>query len=239
MQVMLKITEHQFGDILLNSAEIQKLVKTNKFLVAREFKVDSAVPDFVLITASDYQDIIELSQKYPPEIFRGVYSSLICMLYGSSHTRSIDTIAKANFVSPTALVRAAKKLQELNILTLDDKNLRIARTKEFYLPKIDVISLELKLDKWKKALWQASRNKAYYAKSYVVMPSEKEDLIRQNMDYFSVNGVSAVVVDTSGGAVKFVGREKRKDHSSDLTMQRLAGLSYLMQGKNSFVEFNY
>lgn len=239
MDVMLKITEHEFGDILLNSAEIQKLVKTNRFLVAREFKVDSAVPDFVLITEEGYKDIVELSCKFPPEIFRGYYSSIICMLYGTERVRSVEQIAKANFSDTRTILKAAKKLHDLNVLTLNVDKLIISRVKGFSLPKVDVISLELKLDKWKKALWQASRNQAYYAKSYVVMPSEKEDLIRQNIEFFTVNGVSAVVVNTSGGAIKFVGREKRKDHSPALTTQRLAGLSYLMQGKSSFIEFGY
>lgn len=233
---MLKITEYEFGDILLNSAEIQKLIKTNHFLVAREFKVGSAVPDFVLVTRQGYDDIRSLSARYPSSVFRGIHSSIISILYGPTHTRDIDVIARANFVDKAVILKAAKMLDGLGIIKLDVSKSRIARTKDFYLPRIDVISLELKLDKWKKALWQASRNQAYYASSYVVMPSDKESLIRQNIDFFTVNGVSAVVVDTVRGGVKFVSKQKKQKAQSYITTQRLTGLSYLMQGQASFVE---
>jgi hypothetical protein len=237
IEVMLKITEYEFGDILLNSTEIQKLIKTKSFLVAREFKVDSAVPDFVLISSVDYKNIVELSKKYPPELFRGLNASIICMLYGPSRTKYISDIAKANFTDEKSVLKSARRLDELNIISFDDKRMTITRSKDFNLPKIDVVSLELKLDKWKKALWQASRNRAYYAKSYVVMPSDKEELIRQNLNHFSVSGVSAVVVDTNGGGVKFVGTKSNRDYSPKLTTQRLAGLSYLMQSYQNFTEF--
>lgn len=237
MQLMLKISEHEFGNLLLNSAEIQKLINTNKFLVAREFKVGSAVPDFVLISDQDHKSIVELSAIYPPEVFRGINSSVICMLYGPSYVKDIRVIAQSNFTSTENVLKAARKLQNLNIIKLDKDEARMSRTKDFRLPSIDVISLELKLDKWKKALWQASRNQAYYAKSYVVMPADKEELIRKNRDYFSVSGVSAVVVDTAKGGVKFVARNNTRKKQL-LTTQRLAGLSYLMQRQSSFVEFS-
>lgn len=232
---MLKISEQELGDILLGSAEIQKISKSQNFLVAREFRVDSGVPDFILISQLDYQKIIRLSSMYSPEVFRGVSSSIIAMVYGPMKIKDINTLAQAHRVSRQIIKKHVSKLEEYGIVSYDKKKELVVKNKNFKLPNVEVISLELKLDKWKKALWQASRNQAFYSTSYVVMPSNKEDLIRQNMRYFEVNDVSAAVIDLNGGSVKLVTPKRSiKKNSGEITTQRLTGISYLMQGRDSF-----
>ena len=122
------------------------------------------------------------------------------------------------------------------IVTLSTDKGLISRNHNFNLPKIDVVSIELKLHKWEKALWQASRNQAYYAKSYVVMPADKEELIRSHTNHFRVNRVSAAILDTSKGGVRLITPGVNQVSSERFTVERLAGLSYLMQGKNHFQE---
>ncbi|MGR5984397.1 hypothetical protein ACUC2M_03215 [Bacillus cytotoxicus] len=86
------------------------------------------------------------------------------------------------------------KLIKTNIVTEINSN-RYIISEEFEFPILQFISYEAKLQKWKKAILQASINKKFSSYSYVVLPIELAYKLKQNkLDYFQTYNVGLIGV---------------------------------------------
>ncbi len=70
----------------------------------------------------------------------------------------------------------------------------------------EIVAVELKLTKWKKAVWQAASNRQIAAYSYVALPSKSADAIDRRL--MTSLGLGLIVADSAGGA-RIVLRAKR------------------------------
>lgn len=87
----------------------------------------------------------------------------------------------------------------------------------------DSICVELKIDNWKSALWQASRNFHLGKKSYVAIWHEYANRVTNNLDLFSHYGVGIILVEPNRAHV-LVESVDRIARSSRITLPQVSNM---------------
>ncbi|MFD6509958.1 hypothetical protein [Bacillus sp. NPDC060175] len=108
--------------------------------------------------------------------------------------RTFNHLQKSTDYGEKTLSAILSKLIKANIVTEINSN-RYIISEEFEFPILQFISYEAKLQKWKKAILQASINKKFSSYSYVVLPIELANKLKQNkLDYFQTYNVGLIGV---------------------------------------------
>lgn len=102
-----------------------------------------------------------------------------------------------------------KKLIELKIVKETQLNCFILHS-DFQIPETNIISYELKLHNWKRALYQAIQYKGFSNKSFVVMPNNFIHSAFNNIDYFKANNIGLISVDHDGSYKILLNVKKEK-----------------------------
>lgn len=194
-RAMGKISEWHFGDAFADSNSIQKLLNSTskKAYLAREFHTSLGVPDYVLLDEADYLNLNWFAKNHQNVKLSGKYAAVIS--YIAKNTKvEIKDIENLLHQRKSEILNYLSQLEEWGIVTVED-NTKVFYNSSFSIPEIRSVAVELKLSSWEKALWQAIRNKSQFSSSYVVMPSNKLDLLSNNADVFKSNDVSMAVFD--------------------------------------------
>lgn len=69
----------------------------------------------------------------------------------------------------------------------------------YRIPRAEIWSFELKLRDWRRALYQATRYRAFSQRSFVVMPSDQDGPARRQKDRFRLAGVGLASFDPVRG----------------------------------------
>ncbi len=136
------------------------------------------------------------------------------------------------------ILRALKELENTGVISFGDREQTNVRLNAgFDIPVLNSIAIELKLSSWKKALWQATRNGSQFASSYVIMPSNKLDLLNSKVDLFASNNVKVAVFDIESLSLTPIYQED----SNKLVTSRyyLETLDCLIRNKSAFQSVNF
>lgn len=210
MLAMPKIkNEEQFGNILMSSPSLSLLCSaTENLYVAKELKTSLGVPDYVLLTENDYQSLEHFAKRYSHAHLSGKYAAVV---YYVSKNERVDIVELALQLNRkrNEIINALTDLEEWGIIDFDviDRS-SVCVSPSFSIPVLNSVSIELKLSSWEKALWQAIRNSSQFTSSYVVMPSDKLDLLNSKVGLFASNSINTAVFDIESMALTHVHENK-------------------------------
>lgn len=106
----------------------------------------------------------------------------------------------------------------------------------FKFPCADIYFYEIKMENWRRALFQASQSLVYADKAYCVMPMNKRQLLLNNRHLFQGVGVGVILFDPACGKVVEVipGRKRKPKKPADKldVLIRLASAQNLIEQVN-------
>ena len=121
------------------------------------------------------------------------YAKVLAFLHKKA-VRTFNYLQKSTDYGEKILSSILSRLIKVNIVTEINSN-RYIIAEGFEFPILQFISYEAKLQKWKKAILQASINKKFSSYSYVVLPIELAKKLKQNkLNYFQTYNVGLVGV---------------------------------------------
>lgn len=119
------------------------------------------------------------------------------------------------------------RLKKVKIISLDENN-KIVIDKNFKYPNIEFVSYELKLKKWKNAILQATKNKSFSSKSYIVVPLNlAKTIYKKNNDIFKMYNVGLIGIDENNYKYFYKPKyEKNKTRKNPTYISSLAKIIY-------------
>jgi hypothetical protein len=92
-------------------------------------------------------------------------------------------------------------------------------------PSIEICSFELKLNNWRRALYQATRYRSFSHRVFVVMPEDNAHVAYQHQELFSKANVGLIAHDKTGQSQVLVRPNKRSPYAGYRMIMALGMLS--------------
>jgi hypothetical protein len=152
--------------------------------------IGAGLPDFVIATY--IPDVTALARSHCGNVNSLAYLRVV-------RKARLDTLSARLGEPPEKLRSCLSKLVEAQILTSEKGTFSLAPAWRDVLP--EVIAVEVKVEKWRRALSQAIRNLSFAHRSYVALPSAVAHRVRSEPDFrqlgiglLAVNGKEGVKV---------------------------------------------
>lgn len=123
-------------------------------------------------------------------------AKIISLLHYKSY-RTIEFIYNALGLQKSKINSTLKKLIFFEVILETKQNCYILHPK-FIIPDFHLVSYELKLHNWKRALYQAIQYKGFTNKSFVVMPNKFINSALSNKNIFKINNIGLISVMDNG-----------------------------------------
>lgn len=215
--------EKDFVDIFIGDNVVTRLFSRD-YIVVREFESTSGIPDVLLLNRMHAERLIEFNNKYSGAKLSQAHARIILSLNKRSYN-DLSYVVKSTGYS-ASYVRSILETLKLNDITLS-KDGRWKIVNSFNFPSVETISLEFKLSDWQSALKQGFRYKKLATRSYVVMPSDKAQLLRKNRARFAGLDVGAVVYSHETKRTEIINKPNRRKPSNSSFLGSLSSLSDL------------
>ena len=167
--------------------------------MARELKCECGRPD--LVGAPTLASSLPSDPERLADALRArAVSRVLSVLEPDSIIRPDDVMAACG-LSRATVTRALAGLERSGlVVTLDKGEYALARGASE--PRWQLWAFEVKLDNWKRALYQAVQYQAFAHVSVVVTAEEWAHRLERHLDLFETSGVGAVAVDVSAGTAR-------------------------------------
>lgn len=176
-------------------------------ILYREVSCQQGIPDFVGLSSAI------LIQNYDFSHLTATEScSIILSLLKRNSGRKKEYIKEKTALSDATLNRALKELRS-NGLIVERNNLYFLSINESSQQN-SIWAFELKLSNWKRALFQALQYKAFANYVAVVLPYEKENILRKNLSAFITLNVGVLLFDPKALKSKWLRRPKKESSIS-------------------------
>lgn len=199
---MNKFSEFEMGCAFEKALLDGKILSSHQFTVlAKEITSQQGIPDFVAMKQIDDADYTH----YLSENLQVSCKILACLKYFSG--RRYEYIRKKTVLADPILKRTLNDLINKNFIS-KEKQLYFLNEQDKF--NIDIWAFELKLDDWKRALFQALQYKAFASHSIVVFPDWKEDILKKNIHIFKNLNVGVLIFNNDKLKTKWINRPKKK-----------------------------
>jgi hypothetical protein len=199
-----EFTELEMADAFEHTLKAS-LVKgiPNFDILYREVSCQQGIPDFVGLSSA------VLIQNYDFSNLTATEScSIIMSILKRNSGRRKEYIKEKTALSDATLNRALKELLS-NGLIVEKNNLYFLSIND-NSQKDSIWAFELKLSNWKRALFQALQYKAFANYVAVVLPYERENILRKNLSTFITLNVGVLLFDPKGQKSKWLRRPKKE-----------------------------
>lgn len=179
-----------FEDFLRNKKSTGLFPRFN--IVLKEVMCKQGIPDFIATTGT-------MPQKQYLKIMRNIFrnstesSARILSVLKYAAPRTENYIIRTSGLSQKTVRRILNKFTHASIV-LKKHNAYILSSK-WNLGSMEFWAFELKLNDWKRALFQALQYKAFADRVIIVFPKNKETVLRQNIEKFKMLKVGVMVFD--------------------------------------------
>ena len=165
--------------------EVQNLFPSGdrSLWTAGSLPIGGGMPDIVVVTCEP--QVFAVTQVEMPN------EHLLAYLRVVGRAR-IETIAKRMERSQEIIVRCLDGLVEVEIIKNDSGVFSLSPIWRDILP--DIVTIEVKVKNWRKAVTQASRNRIFAHSSYVALPISLADRVKSE-SIFSQLGIGLLSVD--------------------------------------------
>lgn len=171
-------------------------------LLQKEFACHQGVPDFIGLPTIHFIENYSFS-----DISSVDGASLVLSLLKYNSGRRWAYLKRHTALSDTTLNQILKELTAQNYIEKKDD---LYYRSNFFETNDKIWAFELKLSNWKRALFQALQYKAFANYVVVVLPLEKEELLRQNILRFHDMNVGVLLFDTNSGSSKWLNRPQKE-----------------------------
>lgn len=195
--------EIEFGELFQKFIEDNLDSKYRFDILLKEIESFQGIPDYIGVSVKDKN----ACKKFLEDVLDENWYSISKILSNLSHRKghTISYVAEKTGINISILEKELIFLQNRN-LVFQDKYGIYKLQKDFILPNLQIFSFELKIENWKRALFQAIRYKTFSDYSYVVMPKEKQSLLEKNIVIFKQNNIGVAVFDKLNKRIETINR---------------------------------
>lgn len=161
-------------------------------------QIGAGLPD--ILVASFRPEIVVLSQIKMPN------ANILAYLRAVGKVK-LDTITNRLNLPRELIIRSLNGLIEYDVVSQGVNTFSLSPEWRNILPEI--IAIEVKVNKWRRAVDQAARNQIFAHKSYIALPSEVAWKIRDE-PFIKKLGIGVLAVQQDQG-VKVIRRSRRKN----------------------------
>lgn len=186
--------EEQFGQLFINSPYLNNLFDGDRFYYADQLTTSLGVPDYVFLSEQDLSLLNTFATTYSGLKLTSKYAAVISYV-ARNDCPTICDISTFMREREGQTLRTLGELENNGVVNFDrsDKEV-VTLNPHFNVPLLNSVAVELKLSSWEKALWQAIRNSSQFISSCVVMPSDKYNIISNNINLFENNSIGTAVL---------------------------------------------
>lgn len=178
------------------------------------------IPDYIGVRIKNVQECRNFLKTFSNENWLNISKILSCLSYKRGYT--INYISIKTGISEHLLEKMLSQLVKRKVLNQDDKN-KFMINESIIIPQIDFISFELKMENWKRALFQSIRYKTFSDYVYIVMPIEKQKLLEKNSEVFISNNIGVALYDEKLGDMKVMIKPKKNQNKSKMHCDYMSG----------------
>lgn len=190
-------------------------------MIYKEVEALQGIPDYLGINMTNLYHGADKVIKIPLERWRTI--SIILAFLKQKQFRTPEYIIRNTGFNSKIVTRELNYLCRVGICQKNDVgNLKFSD--DFDMPIAHIHSFELKMNNWKRALFQAVRYKNFSEYVSIVMPIEKEQILLDNIRMFEECNVGVLLFDAEKDKLKILYRPKK---NSTISLQHL----YYMSGK--------
>lgn len=197
---MSKLTEEllavEFEKMLISNS-INQFPKFNS--VFREVSCFQGIPDFIAISGENI-DLIEYSSSKELSIDS---SSLILSLLKKKAPRSEEFLVRSSGLAPQTITKILVALKKSNIVSVTNSGGYFLGP-NYKKPNVELWAFELKLENWKRALFQALQYKAFANRVIIVFPSNKAKLLKRNLEIFRTLKIGVMTLDVKDRSFEII-----------------------------------
>ena len=197
----------------------------------REVPATVGVADFIGVVAPRWRYTQQRLEKRLQGLPRAPVAEILSQLGYSRRVPREALIENSHYTQRVVSMALSGLLKAEVITNAVDRGYAIKPT--FKLPQAEIHFYEIKLDKWRRALFQATQAQSYADKVYCVMPvGNKRQVLLDNRELFRRAGVGVILFEPSQWKlVELIpGRKakpKRPSNKLDVLI-RLAGIKNLL-----------
>jgi len=180
--------------------------------VQRELECRQGIPDFV-ISSANFAKIPEASRGPIASALATPSRALILSLLKPVSYRTEDYILRSSGLSLPVIRRSISELESLSLLV---KSNRAGYVLSSLFPDIhsELWAFEVKVDKWRRALYQALQYKAFAHRVSVVIAERWVHLIERNVHQFRTLKVGVIALNEKSGNIRYIIRPVKRQPAS-------------------------
>lgn len=205
-----KTSEAEFAELFLAQLHDLAIFKAYPVVFQEMITSSNGIPDAVLLSEKDQVTLQAFAKKFPNLELTNAHAIVISKLFPKRFT-NIKSLTTKTGLSQQYISKVISDLSRLNVVeqSEDTSSKSFRLNQKFYIPYLDLMSIEFKLDDWKSALRQALRYRAFSEKSCVVMPASKKKLLVQNADIFRNFGIGLALYDHETSRIEIIVKPRR------------------------------
>lgn len=205
------MTEKELGNCFLNFLNRQQDHKFDFFF--EEVETFQGIPDFIGVKCS--QLFIENDFKEKISMNRWINLFKILIILNEKNFHSTQYIASKSGISLNTINKEILYLEKNEYLE-KNKYGSYKLKKKILFPNTIIFSFELKLDDWKRALFQALRYKFFSDYTYILMPKRKEKILKSNLKIFKENNIGILLYDEAKNDIQFLLKARKNVNLSKM-----------------------
>ena len=196
----------------------------------REVPATVGVADFIGVIGPRWRFTEQRLERKLHGLPRGPVAEVISRLSYRRETSREDLMKLSNYTRPVVSMAIHSLLKSKVIRNRGGQGYLL--DSKFKYPQADVYFYEIKMENWRRALFQATQAQIYADKAYCVMPPNKRQVILENRQLFRNVGVGVILFDQNYDKVVELisGRKKNPKRAADKldVLVRLAAAENLL-----------
>ena len=174
------MTEAEFGSSFEKYIQSNPLNYFSYDMIYKEVESFQGIPDYLGINMSRLYNGSEKTLQIP--IARWHTISILLAFMKKKQSRTTAKILKKTGLSQRIVIKELNYLCRLGICEKNNTG-SYKFVENFEMPIAHIHSFELKMNNWKRALFQAVRYKTFSEYTSIVMPFEKEQILYEHAVY--------------------------------------------------------
>lgn len=178
--------------------------------VFREISCQQGIPDFITISSSHNIDLKALFGESSVSIES---CSAVISLLKMKAPRTTKYISTCTGLKIESVKRILKQLENEEFVKSINSNSYVLGPK-WSLPDMELWAFELKLDNWRRALFQALQYKAFANRVVVVFPESKGRILKKNIEIFNKLNIGIMTFDFETSSYNVILKPTKSSPSS-------------------------
>ena len=212
-------TESYFIKLFKNNINYKNIFGFDGILID-ELKTSSGIPDLILVNKNNFNEIKKYNSFFSLKGLNNQHARILSIISNSFHTPQY-LISKSNIDEKRFRI-LIRDLLKSKIIIENVKGL-LKLNNEFNIPQVDFWSLEFKLHDWKSAIRQSITYRSFSRFVIVIMPYQKEKVLRKNSIYFRKFGIGCAIFSPEKRKVQYIVKPSKINKISRRTYIDLLG----------------